>query len=188
MAGSLGQLPPVIEQVRLQGGCAAKEVRLVEEAMDELAAIGKVYDQAIAIWLIACGNRQAVLRIERWMCEEHHMPGISAGLPVPVESARRQETTASVIRRLEEAYYLFADNRNVRPLADLEPMAAAMFMIEHAGVATVPGDNFYAAGELAYTYSSRSPENPDYLWLDPSSRAASRRSFWASAGRSTAAA
>ena len=100
MAGSLGQLPPVTEQVRLQGGRAAKEVRLIEEAMDELAAIGKVYDQAIAIWLIAGGDRQAVLRIERWMCEEHHMPGISAGWPVPVESARRQETTVSVIRRM----------------------------------------------------------------------------------------
>ena len=42
------------------------------------------------------------------------------------------------------AYYLFADYRGVRDIAHLDPMAAAVHLIEHAGVAAVPGDNFYA--------------------------------------------
>ena len=46
----------------------------------------------------------------------------------------------------EGAYYLFADYRGVPALAALSPTQAAMFLIEQAGVATVPGDNFYAIG------------------------------------------
>ncbi len=42
------------------------------------------------------------------------------------------------------AYYLFADYRRVRGLDALDPLAAALHLIEHAGVAAVPGDNFYA--------------------------------------------
>ncbi len=42
------------------------------------------------------------------------------------------------------AYYFFADYRGVPALGDLDPPAAALHLIEHAGVAAVPGDNFYA--------------------------------------------
>ena len=42
------------------------------------------------------------------------------------------------------AYYLFADYRGVAEIGSLDPMAAALHLIEHAGVAAVPGDNFYA--------------------------------------------
>lgn len=42
------------------------------------------------------------------------------------------------------AYYLFAKYRNVSFLQKFEePMDAAIYMIEHVGVACVPGDNFY---------------------------------------------
>jgi len=43
------------------------------------------------------------------------------------------------------AYYFLADYRGVRDLAHLEPLAAAMHLIERAGVAAVPGDNFYGS-------------------------------------------
>ena len=46
----------------------------------------------------------------------------------------------------EGAYYLFADYRSVPALAAMSPMDAAMHLIENVGVATVPGDNFYATG------------------------------------------
>ena len=46
----------------------------------------------------------------------------------------------------EGAYYLFADYRAVPALRALAPMDAAMTLIEQAGVASVPGDNFYAEG------------------------------------------
>ena len=51
------------------------------------------------------------------------------------------------------AYYFFADYRAVPGLGDLDPLAAALHLIEHAGVAAVPGDNFYA----------RSPDGARYL-------------------------
>ena len=41
------------------------------------------------------------------------------------------------------AYYFFADYRAVPGLADLDPLAAALHLTEQAGVAAVPGDNFY---------------------------------------------
>ena len=44
------------------------------------------------------------------------------------------------------AYYLFADYRSVPALAAMSPLDAAMYLIEEVGVATVPGDNFYATG------------------------------------------
>ena len=49
----------------------------------------------------------------------------------------------------EGAYYLFADYRRVPALS---PTRAAMFLIEKAGVATVPGDNFYAIGSAGERY------------------------------------
>ena len=51
------------------------------------------------------------------------------------------------------AYYFLADYRGVPHLAHLEPLAAAMHLIERVGVAAVPGDNFYA----------RSPDGARYL-------------------------
>ena len=46
----------------------------------------------------------------------------------------------------EGAYYLFADYRTVPALAKMSPMDAAMHLVTEVGVATVPGDNFYATG------------------------------------------
>ena len=46
----------------------------------------------------------------------------------------------------EGAYYLFADYRTVPSLASMSPVDAAMFLVKEVGVATVPGDNFYATG------------------------------------------
>ena len=46
----------------------------------------------------------------------------------------------------EGAYYLFADYRSVPALAKRSPMDAAMHLVTEVGVATVPGDNFYATG------------------------------------------
>ena len=46
----------------------------------------------------------------------------------------------------EGAYYLFADYRGVPALARMSPTQAAMHLIREIGVATVPGDNFYATG------------------------------------------
>ena len=52
----------------------------------------------------------------------------------------------------EGAYYLFADYRSVPALAALSPAGAAMHLVEKVGVATVPGDNFYATGEEGNRY------------------------------------
>ncbi len=52
----------------------------------------------------------------------------------------------------EGAYYLFADYRSVPALAQRPPTQAAMFLIEQAGVATVPGDNFYTTGREGERY------------------------------------
>ena len=46
----------------------------------------------------------------------------------------------------EGAYYLFADYRTVPALAEMTPVDAAMYLVKEVGVATVPGDNFYATG------------------------------------------
>ena len=43
------------------------------------------------------------------------------------------------------AYYFLADYRGVRDLARLDPLGAAMHLIERVGVAAVPGDNFYGS-------------------------------------------
>ena len=47
----------------------------------------------------------------------------------------------------EGAYYLFADYRSVPALSAMSPTEAAMHLIKEVGVATVPGDNFYAIGD-----------------------------------------
>ena len=52
----------------------------------------------------------------------------------------------------EGAYYVFADYRSVPALAAMSPLDAAMHLIEEVGVATVPGDNFYATGNEGDRY------------------------------------
>ena len=52
----------------------------------------------------------------------------------------------------EGAYYLFAEYRTVPALADLSPTDAAMHLVTKVGVATVPGDNFYATGDDGSRY------------------------------------
>ena len=52
----------------------------------------------------------------------------------------------------EGAYSLFADYRTVPALAGMSPTEAAMHLVEKVGVATVPGDNFYAAGDDGSRY------------------------------------
>ena len=52
----------------------------------------------------------------------------------------------------EGAYYLFADYRTVPALAEMSPTGAAMHLVERVGVATVPGDNFYATGDEGNRY------------------------------------
>ena len=52
----------------------------------------------------------------------------------------------------EGAYYLFADYRGVPELAGMTPTDAAMHLIRDVGVATVPGDNFYATGSEGDCY------------------------------------
>ena len=52
----------------------------------------------------------------------------------------------------EGAYYLFADYTGVSALKGMSPMDAAIFLINEVGVATVPGDNFYAIGNSGDNY------------------------------------
>ena len=52
----------------------------------------------------------------------------------------------------EGAYYLFADYRGVPALAAMSPTDAAMHLVKEIGVATVPGDNFYATGNEGDRY------------------------------------
>ena len=52
----------------------------------------------------------------------------------------------------EGAYYIFADYRSVPALAAMTPTDAAMHLIREVGVATVPGDNFYATGNEGDRY------------------------------------
>jgi aminotransferase len=52
----------------------------------------------------------------------------------------------------EGSYYLFANYSNVPALRGLSPMEAAMYLIKEVGVASVPGDNFYALGDFGNSY------------------------------------
>jgi aspartate/methionine/tyrosine aminotransferase len=52
----------------------------------------------------------------------------------------------------EGSYYLFADYRQVPALQGRTPMEAALYLIKKAGVAPVPGDNFYRIGDEGEHY------------------------------------
>jgi aspartate/methionine/tyrosine aminotransferase len=52
----------------------------------------------------------------------------------------------------EGAYYLFVKYTSVPQLANLPPMKAAMYLLEHVGVASVPGDNFYGMSDNGKEY------------------------------------
>ncbi len=72
---------------------------------------------------------------------------------------RKRDLLVAGLRRVgfavtppEGAYYLFADYRTVPALAELSPTEAAMHLVERVGVATVPGDNFYATGDDGSRY------------------------------------
>ncbi|MDP6127055.1 MAG: aminotransferase class I/II-fold pyridoxal phosphate-dependent enzyme [Dehalococcoidales bacterium] len=57
-----------------------------------------------------------------------------------------------IVTSPEATYYLFADYSNVPVISSLPPMEAAMYLIEKMGVASVPGDNFYAVGDFGDRY------------------------------------
>ncbi len=57
-----------------------------------------------------------------------------------------------VVTSPQGAYYLFANYSNVPALSNLSPTEAAMYLIKEAGVAPVPGDNFYAVGDFGNSY------------------------------------
>ncbi|MFO8101785.1 MAG: pyridoxal phosphate-dependent aminotransferase [Dehalococcoidia bacterium] len=57
-----------------------------------------------------------------------------------------------VVTPPEGSYYLFSDYTNVPALKGMSPMDAAIFLIKEVGVATVPGDNFYAVGNSGDSY------------------------------------
>ena len=79
--------------------------------------------------------------------EPEDFAGLSAAYAVKaqllLEALRKVGFRASAP---EGSYYLFADYRQVQTIGKLGPMAAARWLIEVAGVACVPGDNFYAEG------------------------------------------
>ena len=67
--------------------------------------------------------------------------------------AEKRQLLINALRRVgfrisppEGSYYLFADYRQVDALRSMSPVDAAMLLIEKIGVASVPGDNFYRAG------------------------------------------
>ena len=62
------------------------------------------------------------------------------------EGIARLEAAGFRVTPREGAYYLFADYGSVGPLRRLGPTDAAMWLIEHAGVASVPDNNFYHVG------------------------------------------
>ena len=52
----------------------------------------------------------------------------------------------------EGAYYIMADYSSVPALRGLSPTDAAVYLIKNVGVASVPGDNFYAVGDFGNRY------------------------------------
>ena len=73
--------------------------------------------------------------------------------------ARKRDTLVAALRRAGfgvsppgGAYYLFARYREVPAIGGRSPMAAALHLIEEVGVASVPGDNFYATGTAGDQY------------------------------------
>ena len=84
-------------------------------------------------------------------------PGVYGQLRAAYASKR--DTLVAALRQAgfelsppEGAYYLFARYRDVPAIGDRSPMAAALHLIEEVGVASVPGDNFYATGTAGDQY------------------------------------
>ena len=78
---------------------------------------------------------------------------------MPNEYARKCQVLTDSLKSIgfnvtppEGSYYLFADYTNVPALKSMTPMDAAIFLIKEVGVATVPGDNFYAVGNSGDNY------------------------------------
>lgn len=78
---------------------------------------------------------------------------------MPIEYARKCKVLTQALQGAgfgvtppEGSYYLFADYTNVPGLKGLSPMDAAIHLIKEIGVASVPGDNFYAVGNHGDSY------------------------------------
>ena len=78
---------------------------------------------------------------------------------MPNEYARKCQVLTDSLKSIgfnvtppEGSYYLFADYTNVPALKGMSPMDAAIYLIKEVGVATVPGDNFYAIGNSGDSY------------------------------------
>ena len=57
-----------------------------------------------------------------------------------------------IVHPPEGSYYLFASFERIPSLSNLSATDAAMYLIEKIGVASVPGDNFYAVGNYGDKY------------------------------------
>jgi aminotransferase len=62
------------------------------------------------------------------------------------------QDTGFIVHPPEGSYYLFASFERIPPLSNLSATDAAMYLIEKIGVASVPGDNFYAVGDYGNKY------------------------------------
>ena len=62
------------------------------------------------------------------------------------------QTVGFQITPPDGAYYLFANYKQIPALKSMSPTDAAMYLIEKIGVASVPGDNFYHAGNDGDSY------------------------------------
>lgn len=78
---------------------------------------------------------------------------------MPNEYARKCGVLTEALKKIgfgvtlpEGSYYLFADYTNVPALKGMSPMDAATYLIKEVGVASVPGDNFYAIGNYGDSY------------------------------------
>jgi len=70
---------------------------------------------------------------------------------IPAKYKKRRDLIIPALHKLgfkvinpDAAYYAFCNYRDVPKLKDFSPMEASLFLVEKVGVATVPGDNFYA--------------------------------------------
>ena len=70
-------------------------------------------------------------------------------LKILIEALQRANFT---VTPPQGSYYLFANYSNVPALSNLSPTEAAMYLIKETGVASVPGDNFYAVGDFGNSY------------------------------------
>ena len=62
------------------------------------------------------------------------------------------QDTGFIVHPPEGSYYLFASFERIPSLSNLSATDAAMYLIEKIGVASVPGDNFYAVGNYGDKY------------------------------------